>query len=307
MVLGEGASSQVQLGYNINAGAKVAIKVVQKRVSGSETEQASRKRENAVCAEVASLNYLNRGGLGAKKHCIGLLDSFQDETAFYLVFPYKTGNVYQYLKKHRFFTEEDAKKVFKQLVVAVQYLYGLELAHRDIKIENILLDENTLEVSLCDFGFACHFSPGTKLDEWCGSPFTVAPEILHRIPYSPEAVDVWALGSVLYTMLCGAFPFQASDTKEVYARTKEGRFHHFPSRVSRTAKDLIARCLMVDPVKRLSLAFLRKHPFLWDDDEAESEEEDTDDDEDETSEGSDSDSVTESGDCSGGDEFIGDE
>jgi len=161
--------------------------------------------------------------------------------------------------------------MFKQLVAALLHLYKLNVAHRDIKIENILLEEDTLDIWLCDFGFACLFRPGDKLAEWCGSPFTIAPEILNRVPYSPEAADVWALGSVLYTLLCGAFPFQASDTKEVYERTKEGRFHHFPSNVSRTARDLVARCLIPDPTKRITLAFLRKHPFLWDDDDNDDE------------------------------------
>jgi len=103
--------------------------------------------------------------------------------------------------------------------------------------------------------------------DWCGSPYTVAPEILNRTAYSPAAVDIWALGCVCYTLLCGRFPFQAASPTETYQRTKVGRFHSFPSRISRTARDLISRCLIVDPTKRLPLDHLRKHPFFWDDDD----------------------------------------
>jgi serine/threonine protein kinase len=146
------------------------------------------------------------------------------------------------------------------------------LTFRFLTVQNILIGEG-LSLSLCDFGFATRIVR-TDCNEWCGSPFTVSPEILNRIPYSPEAVDVWALGSVLYTMLCGAFPFQASNPSKVYERTKRGRIHSFPSHVSRTARDLVSRCLTVEANKRISVAHILKHPFFWDDDEENEEEPD---------------------------------
>ena len=130
--------------------------------------------------------------------------------------------------------------------------------------------------------------PNVDSKEWCGSPHTVAPEILQRQAYSPEAVDVWALGSVLYTLLCGGFPFSAASPAEVHERIKQGRFHSFPQHISRSARDLVSRCLTVDSKQRISVRHILQHPFFWSDDEEADEGDETDD---------------EVGDCSGEDEW----
>jgi len=130
--------------------------------------------------------------------------------------------------------------------------------------------------------------PNVDSKEWCGSPHTVAPEILQRQAYSPEAVDVWALGSVLYTLLCGGFPFSAASPAEVHERIKQGRFHSFPQHISRSARDLVSRCLTVDKKQRISVRHILQHPFFWSDDEEADEGDETDD---------------EVGDCSGEDEW----
>lgn len=124
-------------------------------------------------------------------------------------------------------------------------------------MQNILIDEVTLRIYLCDFGFATYFNDGTRFEKWCGSPHTVAPEIIKRIPYVGTKVDVWSLGSVLYTMICAFFPFQATVPKDVLKRTVSGKFHSFPSGCgSRAARDLISRCLTADPGKPLRCSSL---------------------------------------------------
>lgn len=115
-------------------------------------------------------------------------------------------------------------------------------------VQNILIDETTMRVYLCDFGFATYYDHTTRFEKWCGSPHTVAPEIIQRIPYFGPGVDVWSLGSVLYTMICAYFPFQASVPKDVLKRTVLGKIHSFPSGCgSRAVRDLISRCLVTDP------------------------------------------------------------
>jgi len=265
VILGEGASAVVRLGHDQQTQQKVAIKVVPKLPTAGD------KKKKSVANEVNILRYIAE--FDDKVSCAELLDVIDGEAAWFLVFAYRQGSLHSFVKQRRHFHEEDAQKLFRQLVRAVAFLHRHSIAHRDIKVENILL-EHDLAVSLCDFGFALRFRPGATSTEWCGSPFTVAPEILQRVPYSPEAVDVWALGSVLYTILCGFFPFHSSTPAEVYERTKQGRFHSFPSHVSRTARDLISRCLTVDAAKRISVPNILRHPFFWSIDDDVEEEED---------------------------------
>lgn len=96
----------------------------------------------------------------------------------------------------------------KQAVCAVQ------IVHRDVKLENILLDASN-RIKLIDFGLAANTMPGKKLKVHCGSPSYAAPEIVARRLYDGPPVDVWSLGVVLYGMICGHLPFHASDNKKV--------------------------------------------------------------------------------------------
>jgi len=118
---------------------------------------------------------------------------------------------------------------------------------------------------LADFGFATNFSPDKKLDKWCGSPFSVCPEILARQPYVGPEVDVWSLGTVFYACLCGQFPFQAGSVREIFKKTQTGIVHPFPSHgVSKVAQDLVRQCLVIDPAQRMTTEEMSDHPF-WKD------------------------------------------
>jgi len=90
----------------------------------------------------------------------------------------------------------------------------VQIVHRDIKLENILLDAGN-RIKLIDFGLAANTMPGKKLKVHCGSPSYAAPEIVARRLYDGPPVDVWSLGVVLYGMICGHLPFHASDNKKV--------------------------------------------------------------------------------------------
>ena len=90
----------------------------------------------------------------------------------------------------------------------------LQIVHRDVKLENILLDCNHA-IKLIDFGLAANITPSSKLKVHCGSPSYAAPEIVARRLYDGPPVDVWSLGVVLYGMICGHLPFHATDNKKV--------------------------------------------------------------------------------------------
>ena len=128
----------------------------------------------------------------------------------------------------------------RQLVGALSYLHQRAIAHRDIKLENVLLDERC-NVRLIDFGFAI-LSRG-KLRVPCGSPAYTAPEILLAHEYDGQLADVWSLGVLIYVMLAGRFPFQGATRAELSRNVLRGSFAS-PSGLSREPESLLRRVLV---------------------------------------------------------------
>ena len=98
-------------------------------------------------------------------------------------------------------------------------------AHRDIKLENILMDGDG-NPKLIDFGFSTYLRKNKKVRIFCGTPSYMSPQIIKRVPYSGEAADMWALGVVLFVLLSGSFPFTGRNDKELYSRIKNRSFHY---------------------------------------------------------------------------------
>jgi len=118
-------------------------------------------------------------------------------------------SLYSYLKSktHRRLDEEEARNIFLQICKGVRYCHSRCIVHRDLKLENILLDDYN-NVKIIDFGFSIFTDPDKKLSIFCGTPSYMAPEIVSKVHYRGNAADIWALGILLYTMLCGKFPFR---------------------------------------------------------------------------------------------------
>ena len=117
-------------------------------------------------------------------------------------------SLYNYLKakKYRCLEENEAKHLFRQTVEGVAYLHSQNIAHRDIKLENILLDEKQ-SIKLIDFGFSIISQKDKLLNIYCGTPTYMSPELAMKKNYQGWQADVWALGVLLYVLLCGRFPF----------------------------------------------------------------------------------------------------
>jgi cell cycle serine/threonine-protein kinase CDC5/MSD2 len=144
------------------------------------------------------------------------------------------------------------------------YLKSKKIIHRDIKPGNLLLSD-TMDVKLCDFGFAALLeNPEDLRMSICGTPNFQAPEMLATDTdgHSFE-VDTWAFGVTIYTLLTGAAPFEASTAKEIRKKIMSGDFH-FPEdlELSREAKDIITKCLFQKPKKRPTLEELASHKFF---------------------------------------------
>ena len=141
-----------------------------------------------------------------------LFDTF--ETSKHICFVIELcsgGDLFSYIKKRRRLKEDVARFFFKQLVEGLAYIHhAKKVVHRDIKLENILLDA-TGNVKICDFGVSRQLNTGReRMKEQCGTPAYIAPEILMDEGYHGFKVDMWSAGVCLYAMLIGSVPFKAS-------------------------------------------------------------------------------------------------
>lgn len=124
------------------------------------------------------------------------------------------GDLLNYVRKRRRLKEDVAKYVFKQIIEGLGYCHSKQILHRDIKLDNILLDSEG-EVKICDFGVSKIVKKGEKMTEQCGTPAYIAPEILRDKGYEGFSVDIWSAGVVLYAMLYGTVPFKANNMSEL--------------------------------------------------------------------------------------------
>lgn len=144
---------------------------------------------------------------------------------------------------------------------AVSYVHNMSCVHRDLKLENILLDKNE-NVKLCDFGFTREYEgKASYLQTFCGTMCYSAPEMLKGEKYAGEKVDVWSLGVILYALLCGELPFDEDDDNLTRAKIL-GSEPKWPEHLTPDAKSLLNALLSKRPLIRPSLSDILAHPFL---------------------------------------------
>ncbi|CAF2206031.1 unnamed protein product [Brassica rapa subsp. narinosa] len=161
------------------------------------------------------------------------------------------------------FSEDEARFFFQQLISGVSYCHSLQICHRDLKLENTLLDGSAApRVKICDFGYSksgvLHSQPKTTV----GTPAYIAPEVLSTREYDGKVADVWSCGVTLYVMLVGAYPFEdPSDPKDF--RKTMGRIlrahYSVPDYVSDECKHLLSRIFIANPEKRITMEEIKNH------------------------------------------------
>ena len=181
------------------------------------------------------------------------------------------GDLAGYLKKHKALKESLASVWFKQTSEAVHYLHTVpRMAHRDIKLDNILLDD-TNHTKLTDFGFANLITDESMdvyaavSDTFCGTAPYYSPQLVAKKPYNPFKADCWAMGVVVYAMLCNRYLFHFKDAKIMYREQTNypeyirGRFNE---PISELARDLIEFIVQPDEKQRPTMADILAHEWL---------------------------------------------
>mmetsp|Transcript_48544 Transcript_48544/g.152251 ORF Transcript_48544/g.152251 Transcript_48544/m.152251 type:complete len:868 (-) Transcript_48544:170-2773(-) len=246
--LGEGAYGKVKLGTHRLTGEMVAIKTFEK---SKLTEPTARKR---VAREVRILKAL------CHPNIIRLFEVVDAPYRQLLIMQYSSGgDLCKYVRENRRLHESEASRLFAQIVDGLQYCHSCGIVHRDVKLDNLLMDQDK-NIKIVDFGFSVSFKPGQRLRKACGSPSYAAPEIVARKPYLAPCVDVWSTGVVLFAMVCGYFPFQGANSQELCRKIMKGKFE-CPTFMSSECRDLVRRMLNIDPARRITFEECSQH--VW--------------------------------------------
>lgn len=158
--------------------------------------------------------------------------------------------------------EPTTKRIFKQIVHGLAHCHCRSVLHRDIKLDNILMDSDG-GIKICDFGVSRLITKNQVIKEQCGTPAYLAPEIIADNGYRGFYVDLWSLGVLLYAMLQGRVPFKANSLQDLHALILKGNLK-YPVEISADARNLIEQLLVVEPQKRISIPHVLQHPWLKD-------------------------------------------
>ncbi|KAH9820989.1 phosphotransferase [Melampsora americana] len=260
--LGEGEFGKVKLGVHSSPerwGEEVAIKLIKR---GNVDTQA---RMIKVAREIDVLKLVKHPNI------VRLYDVIETEKYIGIVLEYASGGeLFDHILAHRYLKEKDASKLFAQLISGVTYLHAKKIVHRDLKLENLLLDRNR-NIIITDFGFANRFEDRSNdlMATSCGSPCYAAPELVVQDGrYVGSQVDVWSCGVILYAMLAGYLPFDDDpsnpdgDNINLLYKYIINTPLSFPEWITDQPKDLLLRMLVPDPLKRCALSEVTSHPWL---------------------------------------------
>ncbi|XP_021963869.1 serine/threonine-protein kinase SIK3 isoform X2 [Folsomia candida] len=246
--IGKGNFAVVKLATHIITKSKVAIKIVDKTKLTPENLKK-------VFREIHVMRRLHH------PHIIRLYQVMETEKVIYLVTEYASrGEIFDFLVMNGRMSEDEARRLFTQILHAVHYCHTEGVVHRDLKAENLLLDRNN-NIKLADFGFCNEYKEGDLLSTWCGSPPYAAPELFEGKSYNGPRADIWSLGVVLYVLVCGALPFDGSTLQSLRNRVTSGKFR-IPFFMSTACESLIRHMLVVDSSKRLNIPQIFAHKWI---------------------------------------------
>ncbi|KEG11954.1 protein kinase [Trypanosoma grayi] len=256
-VLGSGGFGKVYMGYDRKRKINVAVKSIGKRMVELQNILSYVEREIEVMRKIKH------------PHVVKLLDAFESSSAYNLVMELApNGELFDKIVNSERFDERTARMYFQQLICAVHYCHGLNIVHRDLKAENLLLGKGN-ELKVCDWGLSRYTREGRVKDEnrvlfhsLAGSIDYQAPEVLRGQGYEGSACDMWSCGAILFFMLCGYLPFTDRSDVQTRRRILTCQYNKHNRYLSDGASDLIAHLLEVDPGLRYTTDDVIVHPWF---------------------------------------------
>ncbi|XP_041003672.1 serine/threonine-protein kinase SRK2I-like [Juglans microcarpa x Juglans regia] len=166
------------------------------------------------------------------------------------------------------FSEDEARFFFQQLISGVSYCHAMQVCHRDLTLENTLLDGSPApRLKICDFGYSKSSVLHSQPKSTVGTPAYIAPEVLLRKEYDGKIADVWSCGVTLYVMLVGAYPFEDPDKPKDFCKTIQRVLslqYSIPDsvQISLECRNLISRIFVSDPVARITITEIKNHEWF---------------------------------------------
>ncbi|XP_052600795.1 putative sperm motility kinase W [Peromyscus californicus insignis] len=243
--LGSGGFGEVKLACHLPTHTQVAVKVLEKK----KISLAHINTEVEILQSVEHRNIV---------HFFHVIDT---STITYLIMEYVSGkDLDVFLQERDFLEEDEARPIFQQVVSGVHFLHQKRIAHRDIKLENILIDRAG-NVKLCDFGMARQLAEGQMLEKVCGTLLYLAPEILARKPYDGLVGDMWSLGVLLYVLVTGEFPYTGPTLEHMYKAITTTKYPIF-CYMSKPFLIIIEQLLMIPTWDRITICQLQERQWL---------------------------------------------
>ena len=247
-VIGEGTFSKVKLGINKITKEKVAIKILEKSKIIEKDDLERIFREMKI---IKQLNHEN---------IVKVYDVFENNEYYFIIMDYcEGGELFDYIVKKERLKEEEAAYFFYQIINALEYIHSKGIVHRDLKPENLLLKGDNI-LKIIDFGLSNYFNGKKLLITPCGSPCYASPEMVSGNKYNGFDIDIWAIGIILYAMLCGYLPFEDDDNNILFQKILECNLE-IPDFLSELSIDILHKILEVNPHKRIKIEDIKKHKF----------------------------------------------
>ena len=246
--IGQGTFSKVCQGIHIPTGEKVAIKIIPKNQIKDYNDKIRIEKEICLQKKLHHQNIIQQYSI------------LETEYNIYIITEYcNGGELFDYIVSKRKLHENEACRIYQQLINGLEYMHKLKICHRDLKPENLLFDSKH-NLKICDFGLSKDYING-KLTTPCGSPCYSAPEMVTGKKYIGSTVDIWSSGIVLFSMVCGYLPFEDDNQSLLFKKIAKGLFS-LPSYLSPACKDLIKKILITEPEKRYTFDKIKQHPWF---------------------------------------------
>eukprot|EP00531_Pseudo-nitzschia_arenysensis_P001353 CAMPEP_0116137368 /NCGR_PEP_ID=MMETSP0329-20121206/12212_1 /TAXON_ID=697910 /ORGANISM="Pseudo-nitzschia arenysensis, Strain B593" /LENGTH=531 /DNA_ID=CAMNT_0003632281 /DNA_START=264 /DNA_END=1859 /DNA_ORIENTATION=+ len=252
--LKSGSFATVCRGTHRASGKKVAIKCVLRK-------DLPPNDDASIYDEVSIMSSLSH------PHIVPLIDFFEEKDCYFLVMELMSGgDLFDRIGKKKTYSEEDARDLAVKMLKAMSYCHSHRVAHCDMKPKNLLLmsEDNHSYIKLADFGFAARCHTEKCLTKQCGTPFFVSPEILMRQPYDQQS-DMWSVGCIIFLLLSGNLPFMGRSQKELFRKIVSGKYEFKEADwggVSPDAKDLVQKCLVLNPDERITSSQALRHKWM---------------------------------------------